>query len=162
MRQRGDEPAVERRVSEPVRTPLLSLILGYGAMVPFVLGALAAWLVAGAARDLAVDLVIVWGGAILIFLAGVRRGLSFRTEGGPTAAQIATMFWLFGAGLAALVAPWPLVSVALLLAGYGSLPLLDREAASRGEAPPFFAHLRPWQMALPIISLAVLLPFTFR
>jgi hypothetical protein len=59
-----------------------------------------------------------WGSAILIFLGGVRRGLSFRTPGGPTKAQIATMFWLFGLGLLALLSPSTLVALALLLIAY--------------------------------------------
>ena len=162
MTPQPHEPARTHRVEEPARTPTLSLVLGYGATVPFLLGALAAWALAGEATDLAVDVVIIWGGAILTFLAGVRRGLSFRTEGGPTAPQLGVTVWLFGLGFAALVAPWPLVSLVMLLAGYGSLPLLDHLAARRGEVPPFFAHLRPWQMVIPLVCLIVLVPHALR
>lgn len=162
LRPDQHQPTVEHRIHEPVETPVLSLFLGYGAMIPFVLGALAAWIVAGEATDLAVDIVIIWGGAVLTFLAGVRRGLSFRTEGGPRPAQLGVMVWLFGLGLGALVAPWPLVSLILLLAAYASLPVLDLMAAQRGEVPPFFARLRPWQMAIPLVCLLVLVPFTLR
>jgi hypothetical protein len=113
------------------------------------------------------DATILWGCAILTFLAGVRRGVSFRTPGGATFAQIATMLWLFLIGLAAL---WAFVlgggqraagatfaSLALLLVGYVSLGVLDPLAARRGEAPLFFARLRPVQMLIPLASLAALL-----
>lgn len=45
----------------------------------------------------------------------------------------------------------------LLLAGYVSLAVLDPWAARQGEAPPFFARLRPAQMAIPVACLAALL-----
>jgi len=140
----------------PARIPLLSLILGYCAMLPFAIGALAAWLLAGAAAP-ATDLVVLWGGAILAFLAGVRRGLSFRTDGGPTAAQIGMTLWLFILGLSALALPSRTVALVLLLAGYASLMPLDPWAARRGEVPLFFEHLRPVQMTIPVFSLAGLL-----
>ena len=157
MAAHPDEPEVQRRIAEPREVPGLSLFFGYGAMVPFVLLALAAWLLGGDVAALAVRLAILWGGAILVFLAGVRRGLSFRTEGGPTAVQIATMLWLFGLGLLALAVPSTGVALVLLLAGYLSLAALDPWAARRGEAPPFFVRLRPLQMLLPILGLVALL-----
>jgi hypothetical protein len=150
---------VEHRVTESRRVPALSLVLGYGATLPFVAGAAAAWLLGrgGPAAALAADLTVLWGGAILVFLAGVRRGLSFRTEGGPTLAQLATSLGLFTLGLAALAAPRTGAGLALLLAGYLALAVLDPWAARRGEAPLFFARLRPLQMLVPIASLAALL-----
>lgn len=163
MRTEPDEAGVERRVREPRRTPALSLLLGYGATAPLAAGALAAWLLDGRWVPLAAQLTALWGAAVLVFLAGVRRGLSFRTEGGPTAAQIATTFWLFALGLAslwALSAPIAFRTVAALgplLTGYASLAVLDPWAARRGEAPPFFARLRPVQMLVPVVSLAALL-----
>ena len=63
-----------------------------------------------------------------------RRGVSFRTPGGPTPAQIGTMLWLFVLGVGAL-ATLPLgVARALLLLGYVSLAVLDPLAARRGAA----------------------------
>lgn len=148
---------VEQRIHEPATTPALSLLLGYGAMVPFVLAALAVWFLAGPPHDLTLDLTRLWGSAILLFLSGVRRGLSFRTEGGPTTRQIAMTFWLFGLGLLVLLLPIDLVGVSLLLIGYLSLAILDPRAARRGEVPLYFARLRPAQMAVPAISLALIL-----
>jgi hypothetical protein len=156
----ADEPdggAVEFRAVEPRRTPALELVLGHGATVPFALGAAAAWLFDPDLATLAERLTVVWGGAVLAFFSGVRRGLSFRNPGGETAAQVAASLWLFALGFAALAVPWPVAALALLLAGYLSVAALDPWAARRGEAPPFFARLRPVQMAVPVASLAALL-----
>lgn len=157
MRPPANDRVVGHRVAEPRRTPLLSLLLGYGAMLPFAVGALAAWLLAGELAALAADLVVLWGGSILTFLAGVRRGLSFRTAGGPTTAQIAMALWLFVLGLAALALPSKPLALVLLLAGYTSLLVLDPWSARRGEVPLFFERLRPLQMTIPVVSLAALL-----
>ena len=147
-------------VVEHDEVPWLSVVFGYGPMLPFVLGAVAAWRLTGIWRGEAILMTVVWAAAILAFLAGVRRGLSFRTEGGPTLAQIATMFCLFVLALGALLAiihAYALVAVALLLTGFVAIALLDPIAARRGQAPLFFARLRPPQMAVAVIGLFALL-----
>lgn len=147
-------------VVERPEVPWLSIVLGYGPMLPFVAGTLAAWRFSGVWRGEAILLTVIWGAAILAFLAGVRRGLSFRTEGGPAAAQIVTMFCLFVAALLSLgtiVHGLAIVAVALLLAGFLALMVLDPIAARHGQAPLFFARLRPPQMAIAVASLAALL-----
>ncbi len=152
-------------VSEPLHTPALGLILGYGATVPFVAGAAgAAFSQDHALAKFCLDLIVLWGAAILLFLAGVRRGLSFRTPGGATAGQIASSMWYFAAGFGSLLL-WAFQDVlgslapamALLLAGYASLIVFDVRAARQLEAPPYFAYLRPVQMLIPIASLGFLL-----
>jgi hypothetical protein len=144
------------RVAEPAATPPLSVLLGWGAMLPFLPGVAATWLLHDRAAALASHLTLIWGGAILAFLAGVRRGLSFRTPGGPDAAQIVTMLWLFLLALAALVSPWPQAAAGALILGYGTMAVLDPLAAHRREVPLFFARLRPVQMLIPILSLAAI------
>lgn len=140
------------RANTPAHTPPLSLVLGYGpaALLPL-LGVLA-W----AGQEWALPLGRLWGAAILLFLAGVARGLSFFTEGGPHWPQVAAMGWRFGCGLLALVA-WLPVAFALLIAGYLGVALFDPWAARHGEAPRYFARLRPPQMAVAIAGLALLL-----
>jgi Protein of unknown function (DUF3429) len=126
-------------------------------MLPFAAGAAAAWLLAPPLAARAVDLTVLWGGAVLAFLAGVRRGLSFRTPGGPAPAQLATSLGLFALGFAALAVSQTAVAVSLLLAGYAALGVLDPRAADRHEAPPYFARLRPAQMLIPVLSLVAVL-----
>ena len=133
--------------------PALSRLFGYGAMVPLIGATLAGCMLPARLSAPAIYLALVWAGAILAFLAGVRRGLSFRTPGGPTVRQLVGMLWLFALAFAALAAPWQLLSCALLLAGYASVVVLDRTAAQTGEAPAFFANLRPPQMILGVVSL---------
>lgn len=156
MRVRGDEEARIITVEERAAIPLDGLVLGYGPMLPFPAAVAGVLLASPTLADLASMLVVLWGAAILMFLGGVRRGLSFRTPGGPRPSQIAMMLWLFLAGLGALLAP-PVLALALLTAGYASLMTLDPIAARRAEAPLYFARLRPPQMAIAAASLAALL-----
>ena len=91
-------------VTERPEAPWLAVMFGFGPMLPLVAGSLFAW---WRRDDLGVAvqfLTIHWACAILLFLSGVRRGLSFRTEGGETLAQVATMLGLFGLGFLALLA----------------------------------------------------------
>ena len=144
----GTEDAMER-------PPLVSFLLAYAAMLPIVAGA--AWTLWDAAdRAVALRLTVAWAGAVLCFLAGVRRGLSFRQPGGATLAQLAAMFVLFVLGALSLLSPWPLASLLLQAGGYGAMAVLDPVAARRREAPLYFARLRAVQMALPLVSLLAL------
>lgn len=155
------DDTVSLRVTEPREVPALSLVLGYGPMLPFVGGAALAWICPDPWRMVLFNLVVFWAVAICTFLAGVRRGVSFRTVGGPTVSQIATMMWLFCAGLGSLVlwsfgeARW---SLPLLAVAFFSIGILDPIAARKGEAPLFFAKLRPPQMILPVVGLLALWP----
>ncbi|WP_375457066.1 DUF3429 domain-containing protein [uncultured Methylobacterium sp.] len=146
---------------ESRRTPWLSVVLGYGPMLPFAAGAAAAWWWRNSWDELILLATILYGAAILLFFSGVRRGVSFRTEGGPTPVQIATMLALFGLGLGALLTVVILgdrvIALGLLIAGFVAVAILDPIAARRGEAPLFFARLRPLQIPIAVLSLAALL-----
>ena len=147
-------------VGERPEVPWLSIVLGYGPMLPFVAGAGASWTLHGSWHGEVVFLTMIWADAILAFLAGVRRGLSFRTEGGPAVAQIATMFGLFVLALTSLLAlthGFARVAVGSTLVGFAAVMVLDPIAARNGQAPLFFARLRPPQIAIAAASLAVLL-----
>lgn len=157
------EDATGRTITtrEPRETPALSLVFGYGPMLPLVAGAVSAWWWRDTWDELILLASILYGAAILLFLAGVRRGVSFRTPGGPTAMQIATMFGLFLLGLSALLVVVVLgnrvIALDLLIAGFVAVAILDPIAARRGETPLFFARLRMLQVPLAVLSLAALL-----
>ena len=158
-KQSGDRTFV---VEEPAQTPPMGVLFAYIAMLPLVIGVLAIWFAPEAQSFLAFNLTLFWGAAILMFLAGVRRGVSFRTPGGPHVGQIATMLWLYVLGFASLVATiwaYPMTAAVLQLAGYVSLAVLDPMAARSGDAPLFFARLRPMQMAIPIVMLIALMVY---
>jgi hypothetical protein len=139
------------RTDTPDRTPPLSLVLGYGpALVILAAGALAL-----ARVPWALPLGCMWAAAILIFLAGVVRGLSFFTEGGPRLTQVAVMMARFGCGLVALLLP-PLLATPVLAIGYLTSLLYDPVAARSGAAPRYFAQLRPPQMLIALVGLALL------
>ena len=153
------EPAREIDVTEHPEVPWLSVVFGYGPMIPFVAGAVAAWTLTGVWRAEAILLTLVWAATILAFLSGVRRGLSFRTQGGVALAQIATMLGLFVLALAAVTAmAHGLLAVAAgcLFVGFLAILVLDPIAARVGQAPLFFVRLRPPQMAIAVVSLGAL------
>ncbi|MGE7207059.1 DUF3429 domain-containing protein [Sphingomonas sp. NPDC019816] len=133
------------------RTPWLSLIFGYGPVLVLPLTALGAW----AGFPLALPIGKLWGAAILVFLAGVARGLSFFSPGGPHVSQMLTMMLRFSLGLLALIASPP-VGLVLLLIGYASIALTDPWLARWGGAPRHFARLRPPQMAVALAGLLAL------
>lgn len=140
----------------PERTPRLALVLAYGAMAPFPVLAAIAWAAVLPWSAIAAFAAQALGAVLLIFLAGVRRGISFLTPGGARPAQIVTMLWLFALGVAALLLAPPFAFAALVL-GYGSIALLDPRAARRDEVPAFFARLRPPQMTVALVGLVALL-----
>ncbi|WP_419827254.1 DUF3429 domain-containing protein [Sphingomonas sp.] len=144
------------------RVPLLSLVFGYGPMLPVVAAAIVAWTASRAWPYVATSLAVWWAGALVIFLAGVRRGLAFRTAGGENIAQMATMLWLFVIGAAAFVVRTPQAALGLCLLGFVSIAVLDPIAARRGEAPAHFARLRPPQMAVGALALAALIAWHMR
>jgi hypothetical protein len=151
-------------ISKPQTTPPLSLGLGFGAMSPIAASAaLALSRSAGLAR-LGRVASVIWSASVLLFLAGVRRGLSFRQPGGPTTGQIASTLWYFVAGAGALTAAVLndfrgalRIPLLFLLGGFSTLAVFDRQAAKKLEAPPFFSRLRPVQMLIPIAALSLVL-----
>ncbi len=139
------------RTDTPTRTPPLELLLGYGpALVILAAGALAL-----AGVPFALTLGCLWAAAILIFLAGVVRGLSFFTDGGPRMAQVGVMMARFVCGLAALLLP-PVLATPVLAVGYLTSLIYDPIAARTGAAPRYFAQLRPPQMAIALAGLVLL------
>lgn len=141
----------EPRTDTPERIPLLSLVFGYGPVLAILLAGGLAIVGYGPA----VWLGQLWAAAILIFLAGVVRGLSFFTAGGPRLGQVLMMLWRFLCGLVALAAP-PTLAFLILAAGYLSVPIYDVTAARQGSAPRYFARLRPPQMAIAVLGLVLL------
>lgn len=154
------DAALVLRVEEPRSAPLLGVLLAYAAMIPVLSGAIAFAVVPLEARPLVLGATIIWGASIVLFLSGVRRGLSFRTPGGATVSQVSTLMGLFGLGILALCGLWlatPVPSLVLLLLAFAGMGVLDPIAARRGETPLYFARLRPLQMAVPSAALIALL-----
>jgi hypothetical protein len=139
------------------RVPFDGLVFGYGPMLPLAAAALGAWLLPTPWPAIATHLAIVWGALILVFVAGVRRGYGFGNPAASTAVEIATMLVYFTLGGLALMVPGVTPPLVLLLVGFALVPLLDRRAARHGDAPAYFARLRPPQMGIAVVSLAVLL-----
>jgi len=162
-------PGARRRfgIEEHAEVPLESTGLGYGALVPMAICLVASWLFARPAGYVAYELGLLWAAAILVFLGGVRRGLSFRTPGGVRIAELATMGWYFSIGLATALLvlvktdfAWLPPAAAAL--GFLSVAWLDPPAARRGAAPLFFLRLRPVQMSLAaLIAAGFALPAAF-
>lgn len=148
--------------------PMSSLILAYAGVLPFPIGALLTW-TSGPFGIFFAALTLLWGSAILTFLAGVRRGLSFAVPEGPTAQQLGFMILHFALGAGALFimtlsigtpgAPPLAIAAGLQALGYAILAVADPIAAKRGETPKHFQRLRPVQMLVPVLSLVAILGY---
>lgn len=128
--------------------PTRSLVLGYLPIAPLVFAGLVVWFVGPNLFALAIEGAVLWSSILFFFLAGVRRGLSLFTEGGPQPAQILTVFWLFLVGIVVLVSPYSTIALGMAALGFTSILVFDPRAARRGEVPGFFSALRPPQMGL--------------
>ena len=161
----ADRDSRKITATEPAAPPPVGALLAFAAMLPIAAGAVYLWIGGEAQSFLTVNMTLLWGASILTFLAGVRRGVSFRQSGGPTLSQLVTMLWLYGLGFVAIVETvwaYTLTATGLEILGFLSLAILDPIAAKKGEAPLFFAALRPIQMAIPIVALIALGAYVWR
>lgn len=139
-------------MTEDTRIPTLSLIFGFGPMLPFLVALLGIWLAPPPWPMVALTLVLVWGALILSFVGGVRRGFGFGQAKAMTGIEIATMIpYVVLAGLGLLLPPF--YGLLVLAAGFALAAVLDTLAALRGNAPGFFAKLRPMQFPIAVICL---------
>jgi hypothetical protein len=132
------------------------MLLGALAVVPLVLGAAIVWLVPSWIVLISAAAAI-WSGALLVFFAGVRRGLTFSEAGGATRPELASMLWLFGLGVGALWLRAGPLALTLAILGLASLAVLDLLAARRRQTPRYFALFRPLQLAVAIAALCILI-----
>jgi hypothetical protein len=147
-----------QRSTNPI--PLDSIVFGYGPMVPLAAAAIGAWVLPQPWPAHAIGLAIIWGGLILAFVAGVRRGYGFGNAEASTLREIVTMIVYFvPAGLAVVCGSmgfW-LAALVLLTIGYGLVIVLDRYGAARHDIPSHFARLRPTQMAIAVVALLAMI-----
>lgn len=101
--------------------PTRSLVLGYLPMAPLVIAGILVWFVGPLTLAFLVTAAIYWSAILFFFLAGVRRGLSFFTEGGPQPAQLLTMGLLFALGLVIFIMPYAIVAVVLCGLGFAGI-----------------------------------------
>jgi len=134
--------------------PADGLILGYGPMLPLVVAGIAAWVLPQPWPFWAVQLGIIWGALVLAFIAGVRRGFGFGNAHASKPVEIAASIGYFTLAGLGLVIGRPSAALLPLLLGYVLAALLDRQAALRGNAPAYFATLRPRQLLLGAAGLA--------
>jgi hypothetical protein len=130
------------------------MILGFGPMLLLPLLGIAAWSMSGWLAALLVSAGQLWASVLLIFIAGVRRGLGLAADD-ASPHQLATMMALFILGVAGIAAPWT-YAFGVLALGYTAVAILDPRAAKRGEVPRHFARLRPPQMVIALVGLAIL------
>ncbi|WP_157218021.1 DUF3429 domain-containing protein [Flavisphingomonas formosensis] len=153
MRSRDPDSQVD-----PVATPSLSFLLGFGSMAPIVCAGIGALGWHDPLRAVAIVGGTTWASAVLIFIAGVRRGYGFARTAQPSWLTLAGTILMFLSGFLAM--PIFLLSalagVALLMLGYAASALLDPVAAIGGEAPRHFVRLRPLQMIVGLIGLGLI------
>ncbi len=140
--------------------PADGAILGYGPMLPLVVAGAGAWLLPPPCPFWAVQLGIIWGALVLAFIAGVRRGFGFGYPQASKPAEISASIAYFTLAGLALVIGRPSMALMPLIIGYVLAALLDRRAALAGNAPAYFATLRPRQLLIGAAGLAGLWAWT--
>ncbi len=133
------------------------LLLGSAALAPLVLAALAAWLAPDLWLEAIATIAIVWSGALLVFFAGVRRGLTFSELSGAALDEILSMLWIFGCGVLTLLMRSALLSIPIAILGFVSVGVLDAKAARHRKAPFYFSIFRPLQIIVAVTALAIIL-----
>ena len=125
-------------------------MLGWAAFAPLAVLGLLAW-VTPRGLWLVVEAIAAnaWGGGLLCFFAGVRRGLTFSERRGGGVGEIATFLVLFFVGVVGISLAQPL----LLALGFVGAGAADLRAAKRREAPAYFARLRPAQALVGALAL---------
>jgi hypothetical protein len=155
MTERADRIADGRALGAAKRGE--GLLLGSAAVAPLALAAGAVWLTPPMIAEQLSIAAIGWSGALLAFLAGVRRGLTFSEAGGAAWREIATMLFVFAPGVATLWRHAGAAAIGLAMLGFIAVIAFDVRAARRLQAPPYFRLFRPLQMAAALAALAVLL-----
>lgn len=135
--------------------PTDAKLLGFGPMLPLLAAGIAVWVLPGGWPILAVQLTIIWAALLLAFLGGVRRGFGFAAAPADRIVEITAAAAYLGIALLALLVPRASIALALLAAGFALAALLDRRAARSGNAPAWFAKLRPPQLLLGCAGLAL-------
>ncbi len=133
------------------------LLLGSLAFAPPVIAAIGVWLTPPGLAALMVSAAAIWSGALLAFLAGVRRGLTFSEAETPRPTEILSMLWLFAVAVTSLWLSPDVWGLAAAILGFVSLAALDWRAALNAEAPRYFAVFRPLQAMVAIGALGVLI-----
>jgi putative flippase GtrA len=136
--RRADDRAA---VSGP---PPFAVTLGASGAIPFVALAVAAWVVEPPLALWIAGAAATYGAVILSFIAGAHWGFaSLGPIGNEAAARRLLGFSvvpsLLGWAALLLPSPWPLP---VLAAAFLAVLALDRSAASRGLAPPWWMRLR--------------------
>ena len=84
------------------RNRSFDIALGSVAVLPIIGASIDVWIAGPEALEVK-TLAIEWSGGLLMFFAGVRRGLTFSEVSGGSPFELATMVWLFCLGMAALI-----------------------------------------------------------
>ena len=138
--------------------PRLAVLLGYAGLLPFIGGALGAWLTPPGWRPWVLYASLEYAAVILAFMGAIHWGLARREERNATAAQqqlaLSVVPALFGwvavaSGLPALLA------VPLLMLAFGLLYLADLRAVQLGLAPAWYPTLRKPLTLIVLFCLAV-------
>jgi hypothetical protein len=132
------------------------LILGSLAIAPVVLAAVVIFFAPIELTEWISFRTAAWSGALLAFLAGVRRGLTFSESVGARDDEILSMLWIFACGILAISLPYQTPSLLVAIIGFFSVGILDWRAARSQEAPRYFLIFRPLQMFVVVAALTVI------
>ena len=134
--------------------PIPARLLGFGGAIPFVAGAIGAWVLETPWDWVVLNAQIYYGCAILSFLGAVHwgRALASPLDGEALWRPLA---WSVTPALLGWVAAFakPDLGLVILIGGFMAAYLIDRSAAAQGWFPAWYGELRKYLSAIAVASL---------
>jgi hypothetical protein len=137
--------------------PAPALWLGFGGVVPFVVGAAAVLILSAPFAGYALRVLMTYAAIILSFVGAVHWGLAIADSAG------ATSWWRLGWSVVPALIGWvavlvsPTVGLPMLIIAFATAAAVDHAAARRKVAPAWYPRLRAPLTAIVIICLATAL-----
>lgn len=160
----------EARRSSLAELPRPAVVLGFAGLIPFVICALAAWIIWFPWYFLAIELQTFYAACILSFLGAVHWGLAMAGYGAARGAEAGAMSWQrLGWSVGPALLAWialafvPKFGLPLLIAGFCAMFFGDLKAIDAGYAPPWYRDLRkPLTVIVILCLIATLLALLLR
>jgi hypothetical protein len=145
----------------PSRLPPLAILLGAAGLIPFIVCGLGVLATDPTRAARMMTALIAYGAVILAFLGAVHWGFALASqaaeESGSESRRLALGVLPALAGWVALLLPIalpPIVSVALLLAGFIMVMGVEAKAGELGLMPPGYLKLR-WGLSAVVVAMLV-------
>ncbi|WP_408873422.1 hypothetical protein [Gluconobacter roseus] len=140
--------------ADAARTPLEGGLLGWAAIAMLGVCLIALRILPKTLTPYVRRFVQIWTGALFCFFAGVHRGASFYNPKGPQLSDPVIFLAMHFFGLGVAISP-PRLSGQLAMAGTLATLAGDVHLARQNRLPRFFIRLRPPQLLIAFVLIAL-------